>query len=62
MIGIHAILLQVAFWILGLFLLTGAISGLIRLRKLSNVFSKTTIDHTHGCLFILILGFSLLRY
>jgi hypothetical protein len=60
MIGIHAILWDAAFWALGLFMLAGAVGGLIRPRKPTNVFNKNDIDNTNACRFILILAFVML--
>jgi hypothetical protein len=57
MIGIHAILLKVAFGILGLFLLMGAISGLIPPREASKAIEKKDVDDIRSSKFLLIFSF-----
>jgi hypothetical protein len=56
MIGIHAILWEAAFWILGPFLLAGAIIGLNRFRAPSNTLNKKSIDNVYTSQFVLILS------
>lgn len=57
MIGISAILMDVAFIALGLFMLTGAMWNLIdgRRRRPAHVFNKNDVDRTHAPLVVVII-------